>query len=504
MATRRQVLGLGAAFGGLLAAAPSCANIGNTSAGGEGQLIVGSYVQANSWNPAKAQQGHYTPFFQAAYDSLVTTRPDGTIAPMLATAWEWDGPKTSLTMTLRDGVTFSDGATFDAAAAKTAVEQFLTGGGPLSATIRSIKSVEAPDASTLVLHLAAPDPGLLSTLAVSASFVASPAAYADPRLEQVPVGSGPYVMDTRRTTTGVRYSFVRRPDYWGEPAAFDRVTFEVLVDSRARLNALKAGQIDGAFFSSASDTVEGQSAGFANASGFPNFEGLMLYDRDGRLTPALGDVRVRQAINYALDRRGILHGILLDQGAPTAQIFGPDDDGYDETLDDAYPHDPGKARALLAEAGFARGFEVVMPVSSAYESALYDAMIQNLQDVGIRCRRRELAPGESLPVQQKGEVSLSCMTLGFQGDYRTMTTYVGAKGSWNPFKTTDPAVAGFIERYQYGDVSAARELNHWLVENAWFAPMYRPASAYLHSSAIDVTVQSRAAVPSLHNIRPSS
>lgn len=359
--TRRQFLALGAVFGGLLATS-GCAGVVDAARGASDELQLGVIAATRSFAPAQAQLGHYLPYFQAVYDPIVRLRPDGTVAPCLATAWEYDESRTRLTLRLRADVRFTDGSPFDAAAIKANLEAFKTGNGPLASNLRLVQGVETPSPDVAVVVLSAPDPGLFDSLGSAGGFVASPAALGQESLAERPVGSGPYLLDPTATTIGVKYTFVRNADHWGEPLPFERVVLNVIMDGRARLNALKAGQLDGAFTASVSDAVEATSAGLVNTTGTVNFEGLIMFDREGRRTPELADVRVRRALSVAINREGILRGILLGMGEPTGQIFRPGDDGYLPELDHAFPYDPGEARRLLAEAGHTDGLEIDFPV----------------------------------------------------------------------------------------------------------------------------------------------
>ncbi|MHA6630436.1 ABC transporter substrate-binding protein [Pseudonocardia sichuanensis] len=502
MPTRRQFLAVGAALGGLFATA-GCADVVGSAGSGRDELQLGVITATRSFAPSQAQLGHYLPYFQAVYDPVVRLRPDGSVAPGLATAWEYDESRTRLTLRLRDDVVFTDGTRFDSAAVRANVEAFQTENGPLASMLRLVQGVETPSPDVAVVVLSAPDPGLLDTLGSAGGFIASPAALGQENLAHQPVGSGPYLLDQAGTTIGVKYTFVRNPDHWGEPLPFERVVLTVIIDGRARLNALKAGQLDGAFTSSASDAAEATSVGLENTTGPVNFEGLIMFDREGRLTPELGDVRVRRALSVAINREGILRGILLGLGEPTGQIFRPGDDGYLSELDDAFPYDPDEARRLLAEAGLAGGLEIDFPVYPSMEPAVADAVIANWSDVGVRVRRLEWAGDETIPNLQKAQVSLAYFPLAMQGTWRQMTNFIAEKASWNTFKVAHPTVTDCIARYQRGDTAAATELNRFLVDQVWFAPFYRPSSLYLHNRALAVQAQARQATPALYNYAPA-
>jgi peptide/nickel transport system substrate-binding protein len=492
---------MGAVFGGLLAA-PGCAGVVDAARGASGELQLGVLAATRSFAPSQAQLGHYLPYFQAVYDPIIRLRPDGTVAPSLAAAWEYDDTRTRLSLRLRTDVRFTDGSPCDAAAIKANLDAFTADNGPLSSNLRLVERVETPAPDIAVVVLSAPDPGLLDSLGSAGGFVASPAALGGQGLAERPVGSGPYLLDPAGTTIGVKYTFVRNPDHWGEQLPFERVVLNVIPDGRARLNALKAGQLDGAFTASASDAVEATSAGLVNTTGPVNFEGLIMFDRAGRLTPALADVRVRRALSVAINREGILRGILLGMGERTGQIFRPGDDGYLPELDAAFPYDPGEARRLLAEAGHPGGLDIDFPVYSSMDPSIADAIIANWADVGVRVRRMEWAGDETIPNLQKAQASLAYFPLAMQGTWRQMTNFISEKAAWNPFKVADPTVAGCIARYQRGDTAAAAELNRFLVDQAWFAPFYRPSSLYLHNRGLAVQPQARQATPALYNYAP--
>ena len=150
------------------------------------------------------------------YDTLLKREPDGTLSPMLATEWALSDDSMSLALELRTDVTFTDGTAFDAEAVKANIEHFQTANGPLQNNISSIESVEIVDADTVNLQLSSPDPDLPFNLANAGGYMASPAALTSPELTTVPVGSGPYVLDTSRSVVGSSIMFTRNPDYWGE------------------------------------------------------------------------------------------------------------------------------------------------------------------------------------------------------------------------------------------------------------------------------------------------
>ncbi|WP_258933688.1 ABC transporter substrate-binding protein [Nesterenkonia pannonica] len=141
--------------------------------------------------------------------------PDGELAPMLAESWELSEDRLSLTLQLREDVTFSDGEPFNAEAVKANIEHFQEANGPMGTALKAVESVSAPEEFTAVLELSEPDPSLEMRLSTAGGFMGSPAALGTDEVTTSPVGSGPYVVDETRTVTGSRIAFSRNEEYWG-------------------------------------------------------------------------------------------------------------------------------------------------------------------------------------------------------------------------------------------------------------------------------------------------
>ncbi|MFF1253888.1 ABC transporter substrate-binding protein [Pseudarthrobacter sp. NPDC058329] len=313
-------------------------------------MTIGSLADAKSFDPVDARTGHAMPIFQTLYDTLLLREPDGKISPMLATKWEYNADNTVLTLTLREGVTFSDGTAFDAAAVKANIDNFKAAKGQDAYQVNSVKEVSVVDPKTVAVALTAPDPAFEYYLTLAAGFMASPKALGTPELKTDPQGSGPYVLDKATSVKGSQYVFTKRDGYWNKDLQkFEKVTIKILTDATARTNALVSGQIDAALL----DPKNGKQA---DASGLKlnksqvDWTGIFLYDRDGKISPELANVKVRQAINHAFDRKTIMEQQFLGQGTATTQVFGPESGAYVPDLDNRYPYDPAKAKQLLTEA----------------------------------------------------------------------------------------------------------------------------------------------------------
>ncbi|WP_320537363.1 ABC transporter substrate-binding protein [Pseudarthrobacter sp. IC2-21] len=468
-------------------------------------LTLGTVQEIRSWDPAQAHVGHILQPYQAAYDSLLLRQPDGKLSPMLATAWKYNDTNTKLTLDLRTDVTFSDGAKFDAEAAKANLDHFKTANGPQMAQLTAVTGVTVVDADTIELNLTTPDPSLEFYLSQAAGLMGSPKALGTEAIKTEPVGSGPYVMDKAATVKDSQSVFTARKDYWNKDLQkFQKVTFKTLTDLTARTNALVSGQVDATLL----DPKTGKQAEGAKmtlAANQVDWQGLLLMDRDGAKNAPLGNVKVRQAINYAFDRKTILEQVLLGQGTPTSQPFGKESGAWTEELENYYSYDPAKAKQLLKEAGYETGVTLEVPSVPGFETQLA-VVKQQLADVGIT-----LNVGSALTNTFTSDIAAQKFTTMyfslFQGEpWVAINQIVSTKALYNAFKNTTPELQAKIDAVQTGGKDAgklAQEVNKYVVEQAWFAPMFRVNQMYYHNSKVTVTPQIQQAVPSIYNYAPA-
>lgn len=430
-------------------------------------LTIGTIQDVRSWDPAQAHVGHVLQPYQAVYDTLILREPDGKLSPMLATDWKYNSTDTKLTVDLRTDVTFSDGAKFDAAAAKANMDHFKTANGPQMAQLASVKDVSVVDADTIDINLSTPDPALEYFLSQAAGLMGSPKALGTEGIKTEPVGSGPYVMDKAASVKDSQTVFTARKDYWNKDLQkYQKLTFKILPDLTARTNALVSGQVDATIL----DPKNGKQAEGAKmklAGNEVDWQGLLLLDRDGAKNPALANVKVRQAINYAFDRKTILDQVMLGQGTPTSQPFGKASGAWTEELENYYSYDPAKAKQLLMGAALTNTF--TSDVAAQKFTTMYFSLFQGEPTVAVN-------------------------------------QIVSTQALYNPFKNTTPELQAKIDTVQKGGANAgklAQEVNKYVVEQAWFAPLFRVNQMYYHNSKVNVTPQIQQAVPSIYNYSPA-
>lgn len=474
----------------------------------QGEVVLGQIIAPSTFDVTQAEWGNRGLYYQAVYDTLLNVKADGSIEPYVASDYSYNEDNTELTLTIRDDVTFTDDTKLTADIVKQNLERFKDGGGPYAGDLQNVDTVEAPDDTTVVITLKAPDPALLTYLGREAGLMASPAMFDAEDAATNPIGSGPYILDTAASVTGTSYTLKANPDYWNPDVQhYATLKFSVLADPTAAVNAIKAGEVNAARLADNNNNEEIESAGWALNPNELDFQGLLLFDRAGKQDPALGDVKVRQAINYAIDRAGLLEALQHGNGTVTTQVFKESSAAYDPALDDAYPYDPEKAKALLAEAGFADGLTLAMPSTVVLGATSFTLIEQQLADVGIKVKYTDTAPENYIADLVAPKYSSAFMSLEQQPDWQLIQFMVSPTATWNPFKYGDDTTDKLISEMQVGDQATqdakAAELNKYIVEQAWFAPFYRVSSGYASDPDTAVTVMPTNAVPSLYDITPA-
>lgn len=507
---------IAAAVAILLLTVSACGGSSDSSSGsssassGGGTLTLAAIVPPKSFAVgAMTSDGPENPYYQAVYDSLLSLDKDGKPAANLATEWSYDAANTTLSLTLRDNVKFTDGTPFDAAAVKANVEQAKQESGESGAALKAVDSVTVVDATHADLVLSAPDPALLDSLARASGFMASPTALTSADLATNPVGSGPYVLDQTATTAGSAYVYTRNPDYWNKDAyPYDGVEVKSIDDTTAALNGLRTGQIQGAVGDSA-DLIAGAEQAGLTVTSFPSgaTTGIYLWDRGGSNTAALADKRVRQAINYAFDRKTIVDKIKSGLGTPTTQIFGSSTNAYVESLNDTYSYDLDKAKSLMAEAGYASGFSMTLPDFSPVFPDEQAVMTEGFTALNISITYVPVTPDQVVGSVIAGQWPVNFFNLTSPSAWGLAQLTVTPTGTFNPFHTDDPTVTGLLAKA--GAASPAdqgpimQELNTYLVDNAWFAPWYGVEASYITATSVAVQPVPGLSQPPLANFAPS-
>jgi peptide/nickel transport system substrate-binding protein len=370
----------------LLSLGASSAQAGTGQAHALPTMRIGLAAVGPSLNPATVGSATtYVGFMNnLAYGALFHMTPKGKITPGLATNWHYfstgRGPNKDFEFTLRRNARFSDGSPVTAAAVAGWLNYFAASGVSYNTYLGPKPRIEAKGKYRVQIHMLSPNPvvpQLLSDGGFNWGFVASPGAVANPTsLGTATAGAGPYQLDSSQTVVGDHYTYVPNPYYYDKKAIkFSQVYIKVISNASSRLQALQAGQLD-AEIGDATTASAAESSGFRVVAALATHDMIVLQPSQGG---PLKDVRVRQALNYALDRKTIAKSIYGKYARPTSEFMTAD---ANPGLENYYPYNPAKAKSLLAAAGYSNGFS--FKILSVFDNKAVAAAAQYLSNVGVR------------------------------------------------------------------------------------------------------------------------
>jgi len=344
-------------------------------------LTIGMQLEPPHLDPTSAAAGAIDQVLYAnVFEGLTRFAPDGSIVPGLARDWTISTDGRIYTFTLASGVLFHDGTSMDAEDVKFSLDRARaeTSTNAQKGLFTGISSVEVLSPERVRITLEKADGQFLFNLAWGDAVIVAPESI--DTIKSAPVGTGPFMLD--RWIKGDRIILKRNPDYWGKPVALEEATFRFIADPSASYAAMMAGDID-AF------------------PGYPAPETLAQFETDPRFRVTRGSTEgetilamnnkdehfsshlVRQAVAHAIDRQAIIDGAMFGYGTPIGTHFAPHHPDYLD-LRDLSAHDPAKAKALLAEAGYKDGFTTTLKLPPPSYARRGGEIIQaQLREVGI-------------------------------------------------------------------------------------------------------------------------
>ncbi|MBO8127368.1 MAG: ABC transporter substrate-binding protein [Firmicutes bacterium] len=342
------------------------------------------------------------------FNSLVEFAQGSTdLVPGLATSWEVSDDGLTYTFHLRKGVKFHDGTPFNAEAVKFSIERQIDPNHPYhdtgefayaDFTFGMVKEVNVIDDYTVEIVLKEPFAPFLANMAMHSASIVSPTAVkkygAD--FSKHPVGTGPFKFV--KWTPGVEVIQESNPDYWdGEPEV-KRVIYRPVLEDQARLAELEAGKLDFIVNIPPDDLDRVKKLKGIKVQEQPGMH--VWYVVFNTQKEPFNDPRVRQAVNYAIDKKAIVDGILQGTGVLAENVLPPVVWGYNPNVKN-YPYDPVKAKQLLAEAGYPNGFKVTLWVPEGGSGmqqpvAMCTAIQAYLSMVGIQAEIQQFEWGTYL------------------------------------------------------------------------------------------------------------
>ena len=322
----------------------------------DGDALVSATIgEPSNFIPALANDSASTEITDKVYNGLLKIDKDLNIVPDLADSLEISDDGLTFTFHLRQNVRWHDGEPFTSRDALFTYELMIDPQTPTSygESYKQVKSAEAPDDHTFIVRYDRP----LARALVSWCFDIMPAHLMKGQplegspLARHPIGTGPYKFE--KWESGQRVTLVANDDYFGGRPHLDRRITKIIPDLNAQMMELMGGSIDTMGLTPDQYMEKMADAAFVsqyNVFRYPAF--AYTYLGFNFLDPRFQDVRVRQAIAYAIDKDEVIEGVLLGLGRPANGPFKPDMWAYNDNVK-PYPFDPEKAKALLAEAGWA-------------------------------------------------------------------------------------------------------------------------------------------------------
>lgn len=509
----------------VVALAGTC-GIGVGQAAAAGTLVFGASAEPVVLDGALVSDGESARAVYQMFESLVALRPGSTrVEPLLATSWKASKDSKTWTFQLRQGVKFHDGTPFNAAAVCTNFERWYGFKGSLQLDSASYywqtvfggfkdASGPGPDPkdslyrrctaqgdSTVVIRLTKPSASFLGALALPAFAIASPDALTKYGADQGsvnadglfqptgtfgtehPIGTGPFKFVS--WTRGDRLVMARNDDYWGPKTSLDRLIIRAIPDNSARLQALQNNEIQGY------DLVEPQDTRTITRSG------LQLIDRPAfnvgyvgfnQSRPPTNNKKVREALTYALDRKGVVNAFYGGRGQVATQFMPPQLFGWASNVR-KYSYNPNRAKAILQAAGFklpvAIEFWYPTDVSRPYmpdPKRNFQAFVQSLEKSGFKVTPKS-APWSPDYIGRMNEGKNGNLYLfGWTGDYGDPDNFVGTffQQYTDQWGFRDSKLFSLLNRAER-ETSARKRTSLYQQANRYVAGTLIPGVPYVHT-----------------------
>lgn len=316
------------------------------------ELIIAYNVNLPSWDPTvgpSAVNPTLQGFYQSVFDMFIHQNPDLSFAPGLVTDWGWTDDRSQIYLEVREGVTWHDGSPFTAEDVAWSLERAgkTETGNPIQFVWSKIGNFKV-DGNRVTADVIAFEPTIFKWMSFLTGYVLPKAYYekvGPEGFEAAPIGTGPYMVERYERNAFVRLK--ANKDYWNGAPEFDNVTIKFVTDAASRVAEVESGNSD--------VTLEIPYEEYDRLTQKPDLQGTaepvsdiaMIFLND--VEPML-DRNVRLAAHYAIDKQLLVDRLLLGYGVPLSTLQTPDYVAFDPDIE--VPHDPERAKALLAESGY--------------------------------------------------------------------------------------------------------------------------------------------------------
>jgi peptide/nickel transport system substrate-binding protein len=461
-----------------------------------GDLVIARSGDVITMNSTASQFNNNSIYvFQQLGESLFTVTADGQeLEPLLATGYTVSDDELSYTVTLREGVKFSDGTPMTAKDVKFSIDQDTatseTGWGFINAAIKEVKVIDAATVQFDLKYRWAP---IIADLSMFSNAII-PENYNGMTAEQfyaAPIGTGPFMWGEWKK--GQSLTLVKNPNYWqaGKPY-LDSVTWNVIPDANTRKLQLQGGQIDINTTPDWSSFAELGATPGLRAEAFPSTQHDFVEINQQRAP--FGDVHIRRAIAFAVDRQALVDAVLFGNGQPANSLLSPGTPFYDEAAQGPQ-FDLAKAREEMALSSKPNGFSTTLLIRSgdSNRASVAQIMQDELKEIGIAVEIRQLESTSALQadIDSDFDMILSAWTMDIPDpDQWTSFAVDPASGSnsSSTFYNNPQVIALNKEAQQEADLTKRaalyKKLQKLTGEDAFLIYLYYSPFAYAFSDKV--------------------
>jgi ABC-type transport system substrate-binding protein len=444
-----------------------------------GVLKAAAPANPSSLDPATGGSGFDHTVLWTLYDTLTEWDYDTLLPKPGLARWSFADPK-RMVLDIERGVKFHDGTDLDAEAVKFNLDRSRQAErSNVKADLASVASVEVTGPLQVTILLKNADAALPAILSDRAGMMVSPANIKalGQDTNRKPVGTGPWKFVS--WTDNEKVVVVRNDKYWrGGRPHLDGIEIAIVPEAATALRAVSAGQMDMAYFLPARLKPVIERARSLQMVAAPTLYLNQIYINYGR--GPLNNVKVRQALNHAINRDAFVRAAMGGLGEPAAMALPKAHWAYDAEVASLYPFDPNKARALLAEAGFGNGVDIHIGSYSDQDSVLRSEVVQSqLQAAGFRVRyTRGTLPeitAQYMGEEKRFDALLSAWT-GRPDPSMTYAALFAETSYYNAGRVADPALTALLQQSRETDDLATRKavfakIQRHVMENALLVPI---------------------------------
>lgn len=356
----------------------------------DNDFVIAIEGSVSSLDPANIPDTSAIAATRGMYEMLVAFNENGEIVGQLADSWEISDDSLTYTFHLKEGIKFHDGTDFNSAAIKVNYDRIVNKENNLrqrrtyvvtnsdETETNRVESIETPDDYTVIYKLTKPWSPFINRL--TQFCIISPKALEEYGNEIMyhPTGTGPYVF--KEWVAGDHTTMLRNEEYWGEKPSVDSFTIKEVPEAGSRTAMLQTGEADMIYPTPADqieviDKIDDVNVNTTDSN-------IMRYVTLNMNLPELKDVKVRQAMNYAIDKEAYVQLMYSGYGVPASSIVPSIINGYEEQP--AYTFDVEKAKSLMKEAGYEDGFKLTLWGDNTTQEIKGMTFIkQQLEQIGI-------------------------------------------------------------------------------------------------------------------------